>query len=101
MISRCVRGVPLVSQRRFTERRVNANVEWCSVIGQCHGNSVLFDVGVDAAFSERPLHKVPVEHWIVARGTTPIDQNREESPHGAFCVNLGLYGWDPGRVDLR
>ncbi len=24
-------------QRRFAERRVNANVEWCVVIGQCHG----------------------------------------------------------------
>ncbi len=25
-------------QQRFAERRVNANVEWCVVIGQCHGN---------------------------------------------------------------
>ena len=46
-------------QRRFTERRVNANVEWCFVIGQCHGNSALFDVGVDGVFSETSLHKVP------------------------------------------
>ncbi len=29
-------------QRRCTERRVNANAEWCFVIGQCHGNSALF-----------------------------------------------------------
>ncbi len=33
-------------QRLFTECRVNANVEWCFVIGQCHGNNALFDVGV-------------------------------------------------------
>ncbi len=45
-------------QRRFTERRVSANVEWCFVIGQCHGNSAPFDVGVDATFSET-LQKVP------------------------------------------
>ncbi len=46
-------------QRRFTERHVNTKVEWCFVIGQCHGNNVLFDVGVDGAFSETSLHKVP------------------------------------------
>ena len=46
-------------QRRFTERRVNANVEWYFVIGQCHGNGALLDVGVDGAFSETCLHKVP------------------------------------------
>ncbi len=36
----------------FHWTRVNANVELCFVIGQCHGNSALFDVGVDGAFSE-------------------------------------------------
>ncbi len=35
-------------QRRFTERCINANVELCFVIGQCHGNGALFDVGVGA-----------------------------------------------------
>ncbi len=48
-------------QRRFAERRFNANVEWCFVIGQCHGNSALFDVGVDAASSETSLHKVTIK----------------------------------------
>ncbi len=28
-----------ITQRRFAERGVNANVAWCVVIGQCHGNS--------------------------------------------------------------
>ncbi len=64
-------------QRRFTERRVNANVEWCFLIGQCRGNSALFDVGVDGAFSETSLHKTPMfdetcvgcdsEIWVHAR----------------------------------
>ncbi len=46
-------------QRRFTERRVNANVEWRFVIGHCHENSTLFGIGFDGAFSETSLHKVP------------------------------------------
>ncbi len=46
-------------QRRFTERRVNANVELCFVIGQCHGNSALFDVGVGATCVSNVVHKVP------------------------------------------
>ncbi len=51
-------------QRRFTERRVSTNIEWCFVIGQCHGNNALSDVGVDAAFGETSLHKVPnVKRW--------------------------------------
>ncbi len=47
-------------QRRFTERRVNANVEWCFVIGQCHGNGALFDVGVGATCASNVVHKVPI-----------------------------------------
>ena len=46
-------------QRRFTERRVNANVEWCFVIGQCHGNGARFDVGVDATCASNvPIDEV-------------------------------------------
>ncbi len=45
-------------QRRFTERRVNACVEWCYVNGKCHGNGSLFDVVVDGAFSETSLNEV-------------------------------------------
>ncbi len=37
----------------------NANVEWCFVIGWCRGNCALFDVGIDAGFSETSLQKVP------------------------------------------
>ncbi len=48
-------------QRLFTECRVNANVEWCFVIGHCHGNGALFDVGVDAEFSETSLQQFPLQ----------------------------------------
>ncbi len=48
-----------IMQRRFTERRVNANVEWYFVIGQCHGNGTLFDVGVDVTCASNAVHKVP------------------------------------------
>ncbi len=47
-------------QRRLTERRVNAKVEWCFVIGQCHGNGALFDVGTTCA--PNVVHKVPIEY---------------------------------------
>ncbi len=46
-------------QRRFAERCVNANVELCFVIGQCHGNGALFDVGVGATCASNVVHKVP------------------------------------------
>ncbi len=43
-----------IMQRRFAERRINANFEWCLhvVIGQCYGNRArhqsicYFDVGI-------------------------------------------------------
>ncbi len=63
-------------QRRFTERRANANQ--CFVIGHCHGNGALFDVGVGAICASNVVHKVPNlldertwfasspgRHWVV------------------------------------
>ncbi len=41
-------------QRRFTERLVNANVKYCFMIGQCHGNGALLDVGVGDMRLKRP-----------------------------------------------
>ncbi len=46
-------------QRRFTECRINANVKLCFVIGQCHGNSALFDIGIGATCTSNVVHKVP------------------------------------------
>ncbi len=66
-------------QRRFTERRVNTNVGWCFMIGQCHGNGALFDVGVTCA--SNVMQKVPnvmthhprIDAFIVASGE-PVSQ---------------------------
>ena len=46
-------------QRRLTERRVNANVELCFMIGHCHANGALFDIGVAATCASNVVHKVP------------------------------------------
>ena len=46
-------------QRRFTEGLINANVEWCFVIGQYHGNGALYDVGVGTTCASNVVHKVP------------------------------------------
>ncbi len=36
----------------------NANVELCFVIGQCHGNGALSDVGVGATCASNVVHEV-------------------------------------------
>ncbi len=48
-------------KRRFTERSANANVKKSTVSMALANHETPFDVGVDAAFSETSLHKVPMK----------------------------------------
>ncbi len=68
-----------------------ADVEWCFVIGQCHGNRAVFDVGVDGAFSETSLRKVPIDD-VVPRTRLSVRLNLLEKTlqdfrenHQPFC----------------
>ncbi len=48
-------------QRRFTERSVKANTKKSTVFMAMANHETPFNVGIDAAFSETSLHKVPID----------------------------------------
>ncbi len=42
-----------------------AHIEWCFVIGQCHGNVLfLFDVGVAAMRASSALYDLAIENFV-------------------------------------
>ncbi len=73
------------------------------MIGQCHGNSALYDVGVDVAFSETSLHDVP----IVGRAAERVVCLSPPEPVGAATVRalfperLVTLARDVGRFTYR
>ena len=59
-------------QRRCTEHRINANIERCFVIGQCHGNSGFLTLTLTGRSVKRRCVK------------SPMTQNRPEFLTGTF-----------------
>ena len=45
---------------RVRLRFVFAEPAQCFVIGQCHGNTALFDIGVGTTCASNVMHKVPI-----------------------------------------
>ncbi len=60
-------------QRRFAERRVNTNVKKSTVSMALANHETQFDVGVDAAFSETSLPKIP--NLYEKQNKAPCKQN--------------------------
>ncbi len=58
--------------RHFTERRVNANVEWFFMIGHCHGNSALFDVALTGRSAKHRCVKFPFVEQLHLDGSHTV-----------------------------